>query len=138
MSASRDEREAREHFANRYAPGPAGVLDALERSVIGTAWGANGFTTLSQANRLGDAAALDETAHLLDLGTGRGWPGLYLSQRTGCKLTLSDLPREGLRHALDRAEREELEPTGAVVGSAVKLPFALGSFDAVIHTDVLC
>jgi hypothetical protein len=138
MVASRDEREARRHFAERYTPGPSNVLDALERSVIGTAWGANGFTTLSQANLLAESAGLDAAAHLLDLGTGRGWPGLYLSQSTGCRLTMSDLPFEGLRYALDRAAREELEPTGAVVGSATKLPFAPGTFDAVIHTDVLC
>lgn len=138
MVASRDEREARQHFAERYSPGPSGVLDVLERSVIGTAWGANGFTTLSQANLLAEAVGLDGAAHLLDLGTGRGWPGLYLSQRTECRLTMSDLPFEGLRYALDRAAQERLEPTGAVVGSATRLPFAPGTFDAVIHTDVLC
>ena len=138
MVASRDEREARRHFAERYSPGPSNVLDALERSVIGTVWGANGFTTLSQADLLAKSVGLDAAGHLLDLGTGRGWPGLYLSQRTECRLTMSDLPFEGLRYALDRAESEGLEPTGAVVGSATKLPFAPGAFDAVIHTDVLC
>lgn len=138
MAASKDEREARRHFANRYSPDPSNVLDALEQSVIGTAWGANGFTTVSQANLLAESVGLDATAHLLDLGTGRGWPGLYLAQRTGCRLTVSDLPIEGLRYAIDRAAREELEPTSAVVGSAVKLPFMPGTFDAVIHTDVLC
>ena len=138
MVASRDEREARRHFAERYSPGPSKVLDDLERSVIGTAWGANGFTTLSQANLLAESVGLDATAHLLDLGTGRGWPGLYLSQRTGCRLTMSDLPFEGLRYALDRAAREAVELTGAVVGSATQPPFTPGTFDAVIHTDVLC
>ena len=138
MVASRDEREARRHFAERYSPGPAGVLDALERSVIGTAWGANGFTTLSQADLLAESVGLDAGTHLLDLGSGRGWPGLYLSQRTGCRLTMSDLPIEGLRYALDRAAQEGLEPTGAVVGSATRLPFGPDTFDAVIHTDVLC
>lgn len=138
MVASRDEREARQHFAERYSPGPSNVLDAVERSVIGTAWGANGFTTLSQANLLAGSVGLDARAHLLDLGTGRGWPGLYLSHSTGCRLTMSDVPFEGLRYALDRAAREDLGPTGAVVGSAVKLPFEPGTFDAVIHTDVLC
>ena len=138
MGASKDEREARRHFAERYSPAPDDVLNAVERAVLGDAWGANGFTTLSEANKLGERTGLDENTHLLDLGTGRGWPALYLARRTGCRATLSDLPVEGLRLAIDRAARERLELTGAVVASARDLPFASRSFDAVIHTDVLC
>lgn len=138
MGASKDERDARNHFAQRYSPQPDDVLDVVERAVLGVAWGANGFTTLAEANTLADRSGLNEGSHLLDIGTGRGWPGLYLAQKTGCRATLSDLPFEGLRRALDRAARERLEVTAAVVASAKELPFADRSFDAVIHTDVLC
>lgn len=138
MGASKDEREARQHFAVRYSPEPDDVMDAVERAVLGDAWGANGFTTVAEANTLGEQAGLNENAHLLDIGTGRGWPGLYLAQRTGCRATLTDLPVEGLRLAVNRAARERVELTGAVVASAKDLPFTSRSFDAVIHTDVLC
>ncbi|MDQ3620479.1 MAG: class I SAM-dependent methyltransferase [Actinomycetota bacterium] len=138
MGASKDEREARRHFAERYSPEPDEILDAVERAVLGDAWGGNGFTTVAEANTLGERAGLNENSHLLDIGSGRGWPGLYLARRTGCRATLSDLPVEGLRLAINRAARERLELTGAVVASAKDLPFTSRSFDAVIHTDVLC
>jgi ubiquinone/menaquinone biosynthesis C-methylase UbiE len=73
------------------------------------------------------------------LGTGRGWPGLYLAATTGCQVVLTDLPLEGLRVAANRAAREGLAArTGVVAAAASALPFQAGSFDAVIHTDVLC
>jgi hypothetical protein len=38
---------------------------------------------------------LSAADRLLDLGSGRGWPGLYLAARTGCAVVLTDLPLEG-------------------------------------------
>ena len=47
--------------------------------------------------------------------------------------------RIGLRVAADRAAAEGLAArVGVVVAAASGLPFCAGSFDAVIHTDVLC
>ena len=52
---------------------------------------------------------------------------------------LTDLPLEGLRVAANRAASEGLTArTGVVASAASGLPFRAGSFDAVIHTDVLC
>lgn len=138
MGSSRDEQQARADFSQRYATERTTVVENIERSVIGVAWGANGFTTVEQADRLGEAAALAPTRHLLDIGTGQGWPGLYLAKKTGCRVTLTDMPFEGLEAGLRRGERQRLDVTGAVVASAKQLPFAPESFDAIIHTDVLC
>jgi 2-polyprenyl-3-methyl-5-hydroxy-6-metoxy-1,4-benzoquinol methylase len=82
---------------------------------------------------------LSATDRLLDIGTGRDWPGLYLAARTGCRVILTDLPLEGLRVAANRATAEGLAAGAAmVVAAASGLPFRAGSFDAIIHTDVLC
>jgi cyclopropane fatty-acyl-phospholipid synthase-like methyltransferase len=82
---------------------------------------------------------LAETDRLLDLGTGRGWPGLYLAARTGCRVVLADLPLEGLRVAACRAHADGLATrVGVLAAAASALPFHPGSFDAIIHTDVLC
>jgi ubiquinone/menaquinone biosynthesis C-methylase UbiE len=51
---------------------------------------------------------------------------------------LTDLPSEGLRVARKRAEREQVIFSGVVVASARDLPFTESSFDAIVHTDVLC
>jgi len=40
---------------------------------------------------------------LLDVGTGRGWPALYLAQRSGCSVVGTDLPLAALNKARRRA-----------------------------------
>jgi ubiquinone/menaquinone biosynthesis C-methylase UbiE len=49
------------------------------------------------------------------------------------------VPVEALASARERSQREGLEDrTWAVNASARDLPFAAETFDAVVHTDVLC
>lgn len=128
-----------ERFAERYRVVPSDAARVIEQAVIGGDWGANGYTTLAQADRLATELGLEPDSVLADIGCGRGWPGLYLAALTGCKVVLSDVPEEALRIAKARAGSEELEPRATVVcASAIQLPFASGSFDAIVHTDVLC
>jgi 2-polyprenyl-3-methyl-5-hydroxy-6-metoxy-1,4-benzoquinol methylase len=134
-----DEVQARAFFEQRYGISAAPLLGEIERRVIGGDWGANGYTTMAQADKLTSGLGLSETDRLLDLGTGRGWPGLYLAVRSGCRVVLADLPLEGLHAAAARAQAEGLADRAAmVVAGASGLPFQPGSFDAIIHTDVLC
>ena len=135
----RDEVQARAHFEERYGVAQPPVAREIERRVIGGDWGANGFTTMAQADTLASGLDLSAADRLLDLGTGRGWPGLYLAGRSGCRVVLTDLPLDGLRMAAARAAAEGLAGRAGVVASAASgLPFRAGSLDAVIHTDVLC
>jgi SAM-dependent methyltransferase len=135
----RDELQARALFKQRYGNSPSRTARQVEQRVIGGDWGANGYTTMAQADTLASGLGLSAGDRLLDLGTGRGWPGLYLAARTGCRVVVTDLPLEGLRVAADRAAAEGIAArTGVVASAASGLPFRAGSFDAVIHTDVLC
>jgi ubiquinone/menaquinone biosynthesis C-methylase UbiE len=53
--------------------------------------------------------------------------------------TVLPIISEGLKTARRRAAAEGIgERATAVVASARRLPFAHESFDAVVHTDVLC
>jgi SAM-dependent methyltransferase len=135
----KDELQARALFDQRYGAALPPVARQIEQRVIGGDWGANGYSTMAQADTLARELGLSAADRLLDLGTGRGWPGLYLATRTGCRVLLTDLPLEGLRVAAHRAISEGLAARTAVVAAAASaLPFQAGSFDAVIHTDVLC
>ena len=135
----KDELQARALFGQRYGIAASPIAHAIERRVIGGDWGANGFTTMAQADTLARELHLSAADRLLDLGSGRGWPGLYLAARTGCRVVLADLPLEGLRVAANRAASEGLaSQTGVVAAAASGLPFRTGSFDVIIHTDVLC
>ena len=134
----RDEAQALALFQERYRNTPSLLARQIEQRVIGGDWGANGFTTMAQADTLARELHLSAADRLLDLGSGRGWPGLYLAARTGCAVVLTDLPLEGLRVAVNRAASEALARTGVVASAASGLPFRASSFDVIIHTDVLC
>ncbi|MQA88587.1 MAG: methyltransferase domain-containing protein [Streptosporangiales bacterium] len=135
----RDELQARARFEERYGVAVSPVASEVERRVIGGDWGANGYTTMAEADAFARGLGLSAADHLLDIGSGRGWPGLYLAVRTGCRVVVTDLPLEGLRVAADRAATEGLAGrAGMVVAAASGLPFRAGSFDVIVHTDVLC
>jgi len=135
----RDERWAVDNFAQRYRLPTGGVVAEIENRVIGSAWGANGYTTRAQADDLGRRLRLAPGVRLCDLGAGRGWPGLYLAQQFGCDVVLTDLPFEGIAIAAETARKRGLDRLAAgVVSSARALPFRPKSFDALVHTDVLC
>jgi SAM-dependent methyltransferase len=138
-AASRDERASREHFREKYAAAASTEAAEIERRVLGASWGANGYTTLSQADDLVRRLTLRPGALVLDLGTGRGWPGLYMAARTSCALVGVELSFDALVEAAQRARDERLdERVATVVAAAGSLPFRPMSFDAIVHTDVLC
>lgn len=135
----RDEREARAHFSERYAVPSSLTLGDIERRVLGEAWGVNGYTTVAQADALATAVQLSAGDRLLDVGTGRGYPALYLAAKVGCSVVGTDLPHEPLAVAARRATREEVaHRTAFVTAAGAAQPFRAESFDAIVLTDVLC
>jgi SAM-dependent methyltransferase len=136
---TREERQTFARFSARYRVAENETTREVERAVIGGDWGANGYTTMAQAALLVEALGLELGKRLLDVGSGRGWPGLYLARRSGCVAVLSDLPLHALHAGAARAGAEGLSGrVSAVAASARHLPFRKGSFDAIVHTDVLC
>lgn len=131
-------RDLQERFHERYsAPTPDAML-VVEREVIGANVGANGYTTVRQADLLAERLRLAPDHLLLDIGSGRGWPGLYLAGRAGCRAVLMDLPPPALATALKRAADEGVgERVSVVRGSAMDLPVAARAFNAISHTDTL-
>ncbi len=137
--ATRGEREANARFSQRYGEERGDAVRAIELAVIGGDWGANGYTTIAQADQLADMLELGTSSLILDIGSGRGWPGLYLAARTECSVVMTDVPVEGLASARERGQREGLaDRTWPVIARARDLPFPPETFDAVVHTDVLC
>src|SRR5260221_203986 len=106
--ATRQEKEANARFSQRHGEERGDVVRAIERAVIGGDWGANGYTTIAQAKQLAAILELHAGSLVLDVGAGRGWPGLYLAARTGCSVVMTDVPVEGLAAARLRGQPEGL------------------------------
>ena len=139
LQRTTEERRTIERFRPRYARAGSTAERAVERAAIGANVGANGYTTIAQADELARRLRLRSEMLLLDVGCGRGYPSLYLARTTGCEVVACDLPLASLRAGAQRAKGERLSRRAAfVAASAVHLPFRPESFDAVVHADVLC
>jgi protein-L-isoaspartate O-methyltransferase len=136
---TREEAELQARFDARYRAQAVAAGLATEREAVGSDYGNNGYTTLMQAADLAEHLALRPDDVLLDIGAGAGWPGLHLAKQAGCRVVLTDLVLPGMRQAVRRADDDGMAArTQAVVASARHLPFRPESFDAIVHTDVLC
>ena len=108
----------------------------IESRVIGADYGATSYTTIAQAERLLEVLELNSGTRLLDVGSGAGWPGIYLARRS--------LPGGAHRPGAFRVTGGcEADGRGARLrsgrsGSGSPLPFRDSVFDAVTSSDVLC
>ncbi len=115
------------------------IMLGIERAVCGCDYGCTSWTTRDETRDIRDRLGLAPGVRLLDIGSGAGWPALYLAQESGCHAVLTDLPPEGLKAAKRRAEADGLaERCEIVQADGADLPFGDASFDAIYHSDVLC
>jgi methylase of polypeptide subunit release factors len=137
--SSRHEHDTLSRFRERYAVPTTEVGAGIERRVIGAAWGANGYTTVRQADELARRLNLRPGRTLLDVGTGRGWPGVYLVAAIACRQVGTDMPLDALATAGRRARTESIDDrVGLVAAAGADQPLRSDSFDAIVHTGVLC
>ena len=131
--------ECSQAFADSYEVSNLPAMRKVERTVLGCDYGGTSWTTSEQAEQIVDLLELRSGVHLLDIGAGSGWPGLFLADKTGCDVTLVDLPLNALGKARDRARSDGIDGRiSAVAASGAALPFRDGTFNAISHSDVLC
>lgn len=107
--------------------------------MFGACIGTDGYTTVEEADALLGRLSLGPAARLLDLGSGRGWPGVYLAKESGCDVVLTDVPVSAPREALLSGRSHRLTGRfGAVAAGGEMVPFRSRAFDAVVHSDVFC
>lgn len=83
--------------------------------------------------------AVDEASHLLDLGCGVGGPGLRVVAHTGARVTGISVSEEQIKAANRLAAESGLADRAVFQhADAMRLPFADGSFDAVMALESLC
>ncbi len=136
MTRSRSTDELMKRFSSRYAEEGTAAGRLVERRVIGASGGVNGYTTVAQADQLVEALNLSPKSRLLDLGSGRGWPGLHVAARAECRVVPTDVPEAAIRTA-QRRSADATDQVSLARASATHLPFAARSFDAICHADTL-
>ena len=126
-------------FAGCYECSQLPEMRKLERDVLGCDYGGTSWTTRAQAGHIVESLGLGPGIHLLEVGSGSGWPGLFLGGETGCDVTLLDIPLNALKLANERASEDGLaDRVEVVAASGTAQPFEDASFDRLSHSDVLC
>lgn len=139
MPRVEDGQTLAESFNEQYRCNLSPVMRDMERVVCGCDYGGTSWTTRTEAERIGQLLGLGPGRRLLEVGSGSGWPALYLVRTTGCKAVLVDVPQDAIAIAAERARSERLTDLCAfTVADGGSLPFPKGAFDSVSHSDVLC
>jgi len=124
-------------YAEKYDRLTSASAEAVRLASLGSAV-PNGYTSVEQAELIADLLALGPGDRLLDLGAGRGWPGVRIAQRSGSRLTSCDLPLPAVRSTRDHLASEKLAGAAVLCADGRQLPFRDRAFHAVTHADVLC
>jgi len=126
-------------FADSYDLSLLPAMRRVEESVLGCDYGGTSWTTRPQAIQMIELLDIGQDRHLLDIGSGSGWPALFVADQSGCNVTLVDIPLNALDQAQSRAEVDDMaDRVNAVSASGAALPFDDATFDVVSHSDVLC
>jgi SAM-dependent methyltransferase len=127
-----------EVFTEEFARPPSRVAARVWAEVFGDEYPAEcepySFVTRTELAAFVDAVAGSD--HLVDVGCGRGGPGLHVAARTGSRLTGVDVAPTALEAARRRAEALGLgERARFVEGGFEVLPLDDGAADAVMSID---
>lgn len=96
------------------------------------------YVTLTLLRRIAQAVSLGPGATLIDLGCGRGGPGLWVARETSASLVGIDLSSVAIEQASRRVKEFNVEGRAQFeVGDLTALRFANHTFDAAMSVDVL-
>jgi SAM-dependent methyltransferase len=112
----------------------------VRRRAFGTDIGQSSWMTAEEWLRFADAAGAGEASHVLEVGSGSGGPAVYLAESRGCRVTGIDVNEHGVGNGnrLAGARRVSDRVAFQIHDASRPLPFAGGTFDAVLSNDAMC
>ena len=127
------------HYDAYYRASDAAVYAEIREEELGEDIGQNNWQTRAELDGFAERLALAPGVRLLDVACGAGGPGLHLARLTGCEVTGVDREGAGLASGRRLAQAAGLERQVRFVraDAARPLPFAAGSFGAVLCLDAL-
>jgi SAM-dependent methyltransferase len=95
-----------------------------------------GFVTLSDLRRFATELEIESGSRLLDIGCGRGGPGLWIARNTGAILVGLDILPEAVAQANELRDRMGLSGSASFsVGSFANTSLASDSVQAIMSVD---
>jgi cyclopropane fatty-acyl-phospholipid synthase-like methyltransferase len=127
-------------YDNIYSDFASPAEAAVRRAAFGEDIGQSSWMTAADWLGFADAAGVREGSHVLEVGSGSGGPAVYLAASRGCRVTGVDINENGIRNAerLAAAKGVAERAMFRAVDASQPLPFAPGSFDAVLSNDAMC
>jgi SAM-dependent methyltransferase len=126
-------------YGPQYARFSSALAAELRREVYGEDLGQQGWRTATEQAEITEMMGLGSDTHVLDVACGSGGPSLALVERTGCRLTGLDVEAAAIAYAQAQAAARGLSNRATFVrlDCGEPLPFADGSFDAVLCIDAI-
>jgi SAM-dependent methyltransferase len=124
-------------YGPQYARFGSALAAELRREVYGKDLGQQGWRTVTEQAEIAELLRLTPDNHVLDIACGAGGPSLALVERTGCRLTGLDLEAAAIAYAQAAACELGDRATFVHLDCGAPLPFADGSFDAVLCIDAI-
>jgi SAM-dependent methyltransferase len=140
MARDRNDPDGFDFYGPQYARFDSALAAEMRREVYGDDIGQQGWRTGAEQTEIGTLLRVGPKERVLDVGCGAGGPSLSLVERTGCSLTGLDSEPAGVAHAQAQAATRGLADRAefSVFDCSGRLPFADGSFDAVVAVDSIC
>lgn len=137
-----DDRYWARVFTEAFAAPPSSVENRIWREVYGSEFPAEvepySYVTRSELAQFVDFLAVGEGDVLVDVGCGRGGPGLWVAAATGASILGVDISPTALADATARAERLDMAGRAEfLLGGFSAIPAADGSASAVMSIDAL-
>ncbi|MFD8816452.1 class I SAM-dependent methyltransferase [Streptomyces sp. NPDC059627] len=122
--------------------GRGSTLQSIYQDVYGADYPSEaepfGFVTLSDLRLLAEILAQSHTTHLLDVGCGRGGPGLWIARALDVPLVGVDIIPEAVAAAAERAAGFGMASrAGFYVASATDTGLPAAGFDGAVSVDAL-
>lgn len=113
---------------------------AVRAETYGEDIGQTSWMTANEWRGFADQLQIRDGTEVLEVGSGSGAPAVHLAETRGCRITGVDVNAHGVENGerLARAKGLGDRARFIVVDGDAALPFAPGSFDAVVSNDVIC
>lgn len=139
VDASRSDTTGSDFYEKRYSAEWQALQDQIFAEAADDYFGQSSLTSTADYDRVGRWLAVGPGAKALDVACGGGAPALRLARSTGCHVTGIDISEEAIAKAERSAASSGIAERVRFLrhDASMPLPFAPGSFDAILCIDAL-